>query len=199
MELLAHAAVATGLGAAFLLIAGGLGHIRHRQALTSVMARHQVLPAVAQRPLSVLLGPAEVAVGATAVVAALVAPHLAPIALAAVAGAYAVFGLYTTMQLRRAPDAPCGCFSGGEQVNLPVVAIRAGFFLAATAVAAVLVPAVAGLPLPAKLWLMLPALLVALAGWLVPAVLSPPPVRFAGPGAGAPAPVGWQRGHQTSD
>lgn len=170
MQTLSQVTVASALGAALLLLAGGVGHVRRAQVFAEVLARQQLVPRGLRRAVATLIGPAEVVLGGTAVAAWSAGSPRAVWALVMVAGCYAVFGVYTTVVMVRAPSAPCGCFGDDGPVT-PLVAARAWALAVVAGVAAVAVPAVAPAPPAARLWLLVPAVLVATAGWLVPKVL----------------------------
>ncbi len=170
MQTLAQVVVAAALGAALLLIAGGVGHVRGAGAFAEVLARQQLVPQRLRRAVAAILGPAEVLLGGAAVAAWLGVPHRAAPALAMVAGCYVVFGGYLAVMMVRVPSAPCGCF-GADGPATPLVAARAWLLAGVAGSAAIVVSAISHTPLPARVWLLAPAVLVALAGYLVPKVL----------------------------
>ncbi|HEX8630148.1 MAG TPA: MauE/DoxX family redox-associated membrane protein [Catenuloplanes sp.] len=172
MEIVAHAVVTAALGAALLLIAGGVNHLRDRGTFAAVLATQSVVPRRLRGAAATTVAVAETLTAAVAVTAWLAAPRAAAAAFAIVAGCYAALGLYTAVVRVRAPTAPCGCFGTGGPVT-PLVVARAWLFAAAAGSAALLAPVVVDIALPARLALLAPAVMVALAGWLVPAVLAP--------------------------
>ncbi|MFD0521974.1 MauE/DoxX family redox-associated membrane protein [Paractinoplanes durhamensis] len=74
MQTLAQVATASGLGAALLLVAGGLGHARGARAFAEVLGRQQLVPPSLRRAVAVTIGPAEIVLGGTAVVTWSAAP-----------------------------------------------------------------------------------------------------------------------------
>lgn len=159
-------AIALALGAALLLGAGGLVHIRDRRRLRAALFAQKLLPRWTQTILAYTLGPLEVLLAAVAVVTWIAG---SAVALAPVGGVYLAFGGYTLVLRVRVPGAPCGCFGAPGPVTWAVV-VRAWFF----AVVAVATWWIGSQPtLGPRLLLLLPAMLVALAAWLLAEVTQP--------------------------
>ncbi|MFC6018225.1 MauE/DoxX family redox-associated membrane protein [Plantactinospora solaniradicis] len=169
--MVAHAVVTAALGAALLLVAGGVGHLRDRRALATALASQRVLPRWARALVTVVLGPVQAIVGVAAVTAWLAVPRLAAPAVALVGALFVALGLYTTVLRIRVPAAPCGCFGASGPVT-PVVVARAWLFAGAAGAAVPVLWGASGVPLGPRALLLLPAVLVALAGWLVAEVFT---------------------------
>lgn len=137
-DVLAWLAWSVTLAGALLLCGAAVGHVRELAMLRAVLAAQGLLPAAVRGPLSVLLGPVELALGlAVAITWALDLGPAAQAAALALAGLTTAFALYLATLLRRRPGAPCGCF-GGAAVS-PIAVARAGL-LAVGALAAAVIP-----------------------------------------------------------
>lgn len=158
--------VAVALGAALLLGAGGLVHLRDRRRLSAALDQQDVLPRWTRAVLAYTLGPVETVVATAAVVAWLAG---SVVVLACVGILYLAFGVYTLVLRVRAPGAPCGCFGAAGRVTWAVVA-RAWVLAAVVAASQRVEPDPA---LGPRLVLLVPAVLVALAAWLLGEVTQP--------------------------
>lgn len=162
---------------AVLLIAAGVGHLRHLAGLRAVLGAQKLLPPRWRRPVAALTAVTELTVGgsvlsvqlatnlAVAQMAPLAAAHTAP--LVAQSAMYAAFSGYLVALRQLHPSAPCGCFGGGGPVTGPVIG-RAGLLSIGTAAAA-LAPAVIGGGAASPVALAGGAVL-AMVAWLLPAL-----------------------------
>lgn len=166
-----HAVVTVALGAALLLVAGGVGHLRDRRALAAALASQRLLPRWARALATIVLGPVQAIVGVAAGATWLTVPRLAASAVALVGALFAALGLYATVLRIRVPSAPCGCFGTPGPVTWVVVA-RAWVFAAVAGLAVLVLRGAPEVPLGPRTLLLLPAVLVALAGWLVAEVFA---------------------------
>ncbi|GGK40286.1 hypothetical protein GCM10010124_36270 [Pilimelia terevasa] len=184
-----HAVAAVALSGALLLVAAGIGHLRHPRVFRAGLDVQALLPRRLRGPVAALVGPAEVAVGAAALLAWGAAPGLLGWPLAALALCYTAYTGYTWALLRWRPAAPCGCFGGGAPVTGFVVG-RAGVLAAAAWVAAggaAVLPSAAAGPAAVRALAMAAAAVLAAAVWLVPLLTgAPPPADRAGRPAGRP-------------
>ncbi|MEU8023683.1 MauE/DoxX family redox-associated membrane protein [Micromonospora haikouensis] len=158
------AVVAAALGAALLLAAGGAGHLRNRPALTAALDAH-LLPGPLRAWMAILLGPAEVLVGAATWVTWLAAPVYAAPAVALLGASYCALGLYATVLRIRVPTAPCGCFGTPRPATWLVVG-RGWLFAGVAGAAVPVLWTPPDLSFGTRLFLLLPAVLVAVGGLL---------------------------------
>jgi hypothetical protein len=188
----ADLAIAVAVGAALLLIAAGVGHLRHRPELRAALTAQALLPRRLRIAVEALIPAAELAIG-LAVVASLMLPAAGSVPLIGPAAAtaraaslagpaliaqtvlYGGFAGYLWVVYRRRPTAPCGCFASGGRVT-PLVIARALLFAAGSGAAAAVVTVEATGPAGATValvWLT-GGFVTAMLGWLVPALADGP-------------------------
>ncbi|AXH97182.1 MauE/DoxX family redox-associated membrane protein [Ornithinimicrobium avium] len=119
------------LGAVGLvLLASAAGHLRSPAALRHGLDAQGVVPQVARRAVSLLLGPVETVLGVAAILAAVTGPRPALALWAGLPSAalFAVLALYLTAVLRSTAGRPVPCACGlGEAPVGPSTVLRAAF------------------------------------------------------------------------
>ncbi|WFF02991.1 MauE/DoxX family redox-associated membrane protein [Micromonospora sp. WMMD964] len=155
---------------ALLLLTAGILHVRAPREFRAALAGHRILPFRWQRTTARLLPAVEIIVGAVALTTIVTGLPGATPALAALCFVYATFTAYSYLLLRRGNAAACGCFGGREPVTLATVLRNA--LLAVTA-AGSLIPAVTTPTGPALALTLAVGLVVAVLGWMWPALFRP--------------------------
>lgn len=155
--------------AALLLLAAGVGHLRHRRLFAATLAAQRLLPVRVQALVAAVMGPLEVLLGTAALPALVVGGR--PVRLAALAAAllYLAFGGYVAFVWRTRPRVPCGCF--GSQAPASGATVLRAVVLGASCLAT----AVRGLPRPGGTDAAVLAgggLVLAAAFWLLPQITS---------------------------
>jgi len=168
MVVVTTGALALAVAGALLLVAAGIGHLRHARALRTALRAQRLLPARLQGSIAVATIAAELVIGPAVPITSLTAPAVAGWPLAAQAALFAAFAAYLSVVRLRRPAAPCGCFGGGEPVTWLAVA-RAGL-LAAGAAAALAGPGLGALPPPDRLVCLAAGSMLAATLWLLPAL-----------------------------
>jgi hypothetical protein len=176
---------AVALGGAFMLIVAGVGHLWHPHTMPAALRAQRLLPARLSGPVAAVTVAAELLIGGSVAALALAAPSAAVAPLAAQSALYAAFAAFLWVVRRRRPGAPCGCFRPAEPVTWLVVA-RAAVLAGATAGALVPGAGLAALPASLRLPCLAGGFVVAMAGWLLPALVGPS--ALGRPGR-APSPV----------
>jgi hypothetical protein len=169
---------AVAVAGALLLITAGIGHGRHRSGLRTVLAAQRLFARRLHAPIATLTPLLELVVGGSVLMS-----HLAPVlpalaqtaSLVAQAAMFAAFGGYLSVVRRHRPTAPCGCFGADGPISRLVI-VRAGVLAAGTAGAALATgsgaDSLAAAPPMVRLATYAAGALLAMAGWLVPALLA---------------------------
>jgi hypothetical protein len=104
-------ALATAMGGGLLLVAAGLGHIRHFGLLRATLVTQAVLPYHWHRLVAHALVVTEVVVGVAAFGAGFTPHSASGVVFAAEGVLYTALLGYTAVVRIHRPTAPCGCFA----------------------------------------------------------------------------------------
>lgn len=153
---------AGALGAALLLLAGGLGHLREPRLLKATLRAQRLLPSGLLAPVSLLTPLTELLTGALAI-ATLLVPGAPGFLLIPQAILYLAFTGYLAVLVRTRPGVPCGCFDARTPASWTTV-LRAALAGLLTIAALWARP----VPEPWLLPVIAAALLLGLTTWLAP-------------------------------
>ncbi|GGK04843.1 hypothetical protein GCM10010123_38540 [Pilimelia anulata] len=162
---------AVACGAAGLLVAGGIIHLRDRDGLRALLDSHAVLPGRWRGAAGRVVGPAEAVTGAATLAGWFLAPLGFRVAATATAAWYLAFSLYTASILRGGRAPACGCLGSTEPVSRTVV-LRAAVLAAGSAAGAWCgSPYPLGSPPAVPLTLGAVAVVTAGVAWLLPVLI----------------------------
>lgn len=163
------ATAGAALGGSALLTAAGLSHLRGLATFRHMVRAHRILPVAFAPVVAVALPVTELTIGMSAIAAVAAGAQWTVLTFAAQCLLYLAFAGYSWRLLRTDRQVSCGCFGTGEPVSSTTVT-RAFFFALASGVTAA---GPSGIPTAWISVVWLTALATSLAGWLLPAVLTP--------------------------
>jgi hypothetical protein len=159
---------AGALGGALLLTAAAVGHLRYPRRLPAALRAQRLLRRRLSGPVAGAVVGSELLAGVAVLGGTLAVPSGAAVPLAAQALLYMAFTGYLWVVRRLRPAAPCGCF-GAEPVTWLVVA-RSGLLAGVTVAAIAARAEIAALPAAFRPVCLAGGVVVAMAGWLLPAM-----------------------------